>query len=101
MKLIKDGILDLLNTSNKDEIANKLSNLLDNYKEFITLELYKEYNFEDSDTGADLGGSCFITPPSKGEYYELPKGLYEVTQVIHVFHYNQGPGRILMKKVQQ
>ena len=84
MKTFKETLRDLLELTSKDDMAEKLYNILDNYKSSIAVRLEREYTFTDFDTKEFVASDCFVQPPIKGEFYVAKNGIYEVLQVIHV-----------------
>lgn len=101
MKTFKQRIADLLEMRTKEEIANSIGDLLEDYKEFTVLELYREYIFIDNETKEDVGGFNFIVPPAKGEFFVTHKGIYEILQVTHVCDPNRRPGTIHVRKARE
>ncbi|WP_142724562.1 hypothetical protein [Chryseobacterium sp. ON_d1] len=99
MKTFKQSLLELLTLQTNEEIADKLKDILDLFESSIAVRLESEFIFMDSDSGKDIGGSCYITPPSKGEFYITDKAIYEVMQVTHSYRPSQEAGRIQVKKV--
>lgn len=99
MKTFKQDLLDLLKLQTKEEIADKLKDILDLFESSIAVRLESEFIFIDSDSGKDIGGSCYITPPSKGEFYITDKAIYEVMQVTHSYRPSKEAGSIQVKKV--
>lgn len=99
MKTFKEQLLNLLGLKTKEEAAEELSIILNEYISSIASRLESEFIFRDSDTGEDIGGSCYVTPPSKGEFYITDKAIYEVIQVTHSYKPMREAGRIQVKKV--
>ncbi|MCT4156082.1 hypothetical protein HZP35_14165 [Elizabethkingia anophelis] len=101
MKTLKERLRGLFDLTSKDETAEELYILLDDYISSVAVRLEREYHFKDFDTDEDLGGDCFIVPPSKGEFYVTHKGIYEVLNVTHVYDSSKRAGTIYMKKARQ
>lgn len=101
MKTLKERLRSLLDLTSKDETAEELYIILDDYMTSMAVRLEREYNFKDFKTGEDLGGNCFVTPPSKGEFYVTHKGIYEVMQVTHVHDSSRRAGTIYLKKARE
>lgn len=101
MKTIKERIVDLLEMRNKEDIAQSISDLLEDHKEFTVLELYREYIFKDHETGEDVGGYNFVVPPTKGEFFVTHNGIYEILQVTHVYDPEARPGTIHVRKARE
>lgn len=98
MKALKEKLRSLLDLTSKKEIAEELDIIFDDLISSVAVRLEREYNFKDFKTGEDLGGNCFVTPPSKGEFYVTHKGIYEVLQVTHVYDSSRRAGTIYLKK---
>lgn len=101
MKTLKERLRGLFDLTSKDETAEELYILLDDYISSVAVRLEREYHFKDFKTGEELGGNCFVTPPSKGEFYVTHKGIYEVLQVTHVYDSSRRAGTIHLKKARQ
>ncbi|WP_454060141.1 hypothetical protein [Elizabethkingia ursingii] len=98
MKTLKERLIALFDLTSKKEIAEELDIILDDLISSVAVRLEREYNFKDFDTGEDVGGDCFVVPPSKGEFYVAHKGIYEVMQVTHVHDSSRRAGTIYLKK---
>lgn len=98
MKTLKERLIGLFDLTSKKEIAEELDIIIDDYMTSMAVRLEREYRFKDFDTDEDLGGNCFVTPPSKGEFYVTHKGIYEVLQVTHVYDSSLRAGTIYLKK---
>ncbi|MDV3490956.1 hypothetical protein CMV03_07100 [Elizabethkingia anophelis] len=101
MKTLKERLRNLLDLTSKEETAEELYIILDDYMSSMAVRLEREYHFKDFDTDEDLGGECFVVPPSKGEFYVTHKGIYEVYQVTHVYDSSKRAGTIHLKKARQ
>ncbi|MFP3835325.1 hypothetical protein [Chryseobacterium sp. SIMBA_028] len=101
MKTLKQRLLDLLGLTTKEDTAQELHDLLDDYKESIAVRLEREFIFSDLDTKELIASDCFITPPMKGEFYATSKGIYEVLYVTHSYNSSREAGRIQVRKVRE
>lgn len=72
----------------------------------IAVRLEREFIFRDFDKGEDnsknhVASDCFVTPPSKGEFYATRSAIYEVLSVTHVFDSSRNAGVIWVKKIKE
>ncbi|QIY92215.1 hypothetical protein [Chryseobacterium gallinarum] len=100
-KTIKERILNLLNLKEKEEIAQEIANVLDDYKSDLLQSLEREYIFREYETVEYVSNGWFITPPSKGEFYITKDAIYEVLQVTHSYNSSKEAGTIQVKKVRE
>lgn len=86
-----------------------LKDLTEDFISSIAVRLEKEYLyyevFEDGRKPENFGGSCFVTPPAKGEYYLIYRkdqiiDTYIVVNVAHV-HNSDRAGYLYLKKVEE
>ena len=101
MKTLKERLRSLLDLRSKDETAEELYILLDDYMTSVAVRLEREYHFKDFDTDEIVAGGCFVTPPMKGEFYVAGKNIYEVKQVAHVHDSSRRAGTIYVNKVRE
>ncbi|MCT3814527.1 hypothetical protein CMT92_07365 [Elizabethkingia anophelis] len=101
MKALKERLRSLLDLTSKDEIAEEIDIILDDYMTSMAVRLEREYHFKDFDTDEIVAGGCFVTPPMKGEFYVAGKNIYEVMQVTHVHDSSRRAGTIYVNKVRE
>ncbi len=84
-----------------------LKDLRDDFVSSVAVRLEREYLyyevFDDGRKPENIGGSCFVTPPAKGEYYFIHRkdnkvDTYLVVNVAHV-HNSDRAGYLYLKKV--
>ena len=97
MKTTKDRLKDLFQMTNKEEIAKEIDILLDDFASTIMVRVEREFTFED-DKGKFLASSCYVSPPSVGEFITISSRMYKVTNVLHCFESNAS-GTIILEGV--
>ena len=96
---IKERILNLLNLTEKSEIAQEIGNVLEDYKADIMRGIEREYMFRELGTNEYISSDWFVNAPSKGEFYITNNAFYEVLQVTHSYNSKSEAGVIQVKKV--
>ncbi|HAO26753.1 MAG TPA: hypothetical protein DCQ68_01845 [Chryseobacterium indologenes] len=97
-KKVNERLLNLLNLTEKDEIAQELFNLLDDYKSNIVMSIQKQYFLRDFETNEYIASDWFISTPINGEFYLTNNAIYEVIQVTHSFGNEAGTIQVKMQR---
>ncbi|WP_347219343.1 hypothetical protein [Chryseobacterium sp.] len=98
---IKERILNLLNLSEKEEIAQEIANVLDDYKSDIMRGIEREYMFREFGTNEFVSSDWFVNAPAKGEFYITNNAFYEILQITHSYNSKNEAGVIQVKKVRE
>lgn len=98
---IKESILKLLNLTEKEEIAQELSNILGDYKSYVVMSIQREYILRDFETNEYVASDWFVSPPLNGDFYRMHNAIYEVIQVTHSYRPSSESGTIQVKKVRE